>query len=157
VTSFIDNHGIRIAYEVEGRGEPVILLHGFSQSRQAWREAGFVDALLRAGRQVVLVDLRGHGESDKPHGPDAYDLTEQTADVVLVFDVLSLRRASFLGYSMGGAVAMAMALHFAGRCRGAVIGGLIPIHRIWPSTATGRHHRGPCRSAARERAGDDPG
>jgi pimeloyl-ACP methyl ester carboxylesterase len=125
VTSFIRNH-VRIAYEVEGRGEPVILLHGFSQSRQAWREAGFVDVLLPAGRQVILVDLRGHGESDKPHDPDAYDLTEQTADVVLVLDALSLRQASFLGYSMGGAVAMGMALHFTGRCRGAVIGGAHP-------------------------------
>jgi pimeloyl-ACP methyl ester carboxylesterase len=126
VTNFIRNEGVRIAYEVEGGGEPLVLLHGFSHSRQAWREAGFVDGLLAAGRQVILIDLRGHGESDKPHDPAAYDLAQRARDVVLVLDALSVRRAALLGYSMGGAVAMAMAAHFGERCGAAVTGGAHP-------------------------------
>ena len=50
--AFADNDGVKIAFEVQGRGAPILLLPGFSQSREAWKQAGFVEPLLAAGRQV---------------------------------------------------------------------------------------------------------
>ena len=123
MTRFARSDGVRIAYEEEGRGEPLVLLPGFTQSRRVWREAGFVDAFLRAGRRVILVDPRGHGESDKPHDPAAYEPQRRAADVIAVLDALSIPRADLLGYSMGGAIAIAVAIDFPERCGAVILGG----------------------------------
>jgi len=62
-------------------GPPVLLVHGFASSfERNWREPGWVDLLSEAGRQVIGVDLLGHGSADKPYDPDAYaDLHEDVA------------------------------------------------------------------------------
>ena len=55
------------------RTNPVMLVHGFAMSfERNWRESGWIDLLGDAGRQVIGVDLIGHGSSDKPHDPEAY-------------------------------------------------------------------------------------
>ncbi len=60
--------GVRIAYEVVGEGEPVVLVHGFASGRvQNWRAPGWYQTLNGAGYRVIAMDCRGHGESDKPH------------------------------------------------------------------------------------------
>lgn len=60
--------GVRIAYEIAGEGEPIVLVHGFAASRvQNWRAPGWYETLNKAGYRVVALDCRGHGESDKPH------------------------------------------------------------------------------------------
>src|SRR4051812_6640931 len=60
--------GVRIAYDVVGEGTPIVLVHGFGASRVVtWRNTQWYDWLRRAGRQVIALDCRGHGESDKPH------------------------------------------------------------------------------------------
>lgn len=66
--SSVLNEGVRIHYEVEGSGPTLILQHGFTQKLQGWQLAGYLDALKRTYR-LILVDARGHGESDKPHDP----------------------------------------------------------------------------------------
>jgi pimeloyl-ACP methyl ester carboxylesterase len=71
--SYADSRGIRIHYRVEGEGPPLVLQHGFTQSIDDWYEFGYVDALKRDYR-LILVDARGHGQSDKPHDPNAYGL-----------------------------------------------------------------------------------
>ncbi|MEI9929023.1 MAG: alpha/beta fold hydrolase [Rhizomicrobium sp.] len=59
------NDGMRIAYEIAGEGEPVVLVHGFASDRvQNWRAPGWYQTLNGAGYQVVALDCRGHGESD---------------------------------------------------------------------------------------------
>jgi alpha/beta hydrolase fold len=68
---YTDNHGVRIHYQVEGSGPPLILQHGFTDSLETWYELGYVGALSRE-RQLILVDARGHGASDKPHHTAAY-------------------------------------------------------------------------------------
>jgi pimeloyl-ACP methyl ester carboxylesterase len=81
--AFAQNGDLQIHYEVEGSGPPVVLQHGFSDSLESWREYGYVDAL--AGEhQVILVDCRGHGQSDKPHDPSLYGLDDMAGDVVLL-------------------------------------------------------------------------
>ena len=62
---YADNQGVRIYYEVEGQGPPLVLGHGGSYTLEMWREWGYTDGL-RDEHQLILLDFRGHGRSDKP-------------------------------------------------------------------------------------------
>ena len=64
--------GVGINYEVAGEGRPVVLLHGFPDSGACWRSQ--VPVLTAAGFQVIVPDLRGYGDSDKPSEVEAYSL-----------------------------------------------------------------------------------
>jgi pimeloyl-ACP methyl ester carboxylesterase len=75
---------------------------------------------------VILLDSRGHGKSDKPHDPAAYDLALRASDVVAVLDELSVRQADYLGYSLGGWVGFALVKQAADRFRSFVLGGSHP-------------------------------
>lgn len=74
------NDKVRIHYEVEGSGPPLVLQHGITQTLDAWRRAGYVDAL-KSRYRLILVDARGHGASDKPHDPTAYRLASRAGDI----------------------------------------------------------------------------
>jgi len=91
---YVTSDGIRIHYEVEGDGPPLVLQHGFGQNASSWRLAGYVDAL-KPQYRLILVDARGHGESDKPYDPTAYTLPRHVGDVVAVLDALNLPAAHF--------------------------------------------------------------
>ncbi len=95
------NQGVRIYYEVEGDGPPLVLQHGSACSHLEWREMGYSD-VLRQDYQLILIDARGHGASGKPHEPAAYALPRRVADVLAVLDALTLRHAHYFGYSLGG-------------------------------------------------------
>jgi pimeloyl-ACP methyl ester carboxylesterase len=124
--SFANNHDIRIHYETEGQGPPLVMLHGFAGSVETWREFGYVQGL--ADRfKVVLVDARGHGQSDKPHDPESYDLGLMATDLVAVLDDLGIEKAHFLGYSMGGRIGLRIAARgLLSRFRSLTIGGASP-------------------------------
>jgi pimeloyl-ACP methyl ester carboxylesterase len=95
---------------VTGAGPPVLLHHGFaSSSRTNWVRPGVAASLAAAGRSVVLIDARGHGESDKPHDPAAYARDAMVRDVKGLLDRLGLDSVDVVGYSMGSLVAMALA------------------------------------------------
>lgn len=64
---YANNQGIWIYYEVIGRGFPVALHTSAGGDRRMWQEAGYISGL--SGFQYILLDHRGHGKSDKPHGP----------------------------------------------------------------------------------------
>ena len=127
---FANNQGVRIHYEVEGKGPPLVLQHGFSDSLQTWYELGYVDGL-KSDYRLILVDARGHGASDKPHKPEAYKPESNAADVVSVLTELGISRAHFFGYSMGGWIALAMAQYASEHVLSLVIGGANP-HSIPP-------------------------
>ena len=114
--------GVRIHYEVEGRGAPLVLVHGFTGSGQDWRDFGYVEAL-RNECQLILIDTRGHGQSDKPHEAAAHTTDQYARDVVAVLDRLGIETAHYWGYSMGGYVGWAAALIASDRFRSFVIGG----------------------------------
>jgi len=115
--------GQRIAYECLGKGRPTVFLHGFGDSRATWHEAGHLDTFLAAGRRAILIDARGHGDSDKPHDPPLYAPRRLAGDVVAVLDDLGVGEADLVGFSMGGGIALATALFFAERVgRFAMIG-----------------------------------
>ena len=122
----VDNQGVRIHYEVEGAGPPLVIQHGLSDSLETWREYGYVDALTE-DYQVVLVDGRGHGKSDKPHESAAYRLPRCASDVVAVLDALHIRTAHFFGYSWGARIGFALAKEAPTRVSSMVLGGSPPI------------------------------
>lgn len=98
--SYATNEGVRVHYEIVGKGEPLVLQHGYSQDSGEWREFGYVAPLSERYR-VVLVDMRGHGRSDKPHDGEAYALKNLVGDVVAVLADAGIQRAHYWGYSMG--------------------------------------------------------
>jgi pimeloyl-ACP methyl ester carboxylesterase len=117
--------GIRLAYEVVGEGSPIVLVHGFASNRAMnWRAPGWYETLTQAGRQVIALDVRGHGESDKPHDPDAYNEGELAWDVERLLDHLGIERADIMGYSMGGFITLRLLHDNEARVRRAVIAGV---------------------------------
>jgi pimeloyl-ACP methyl ester carboxylesterase len=123
-----NNAGVRIHYEVEGAGPALVLQHGFTQCLEDWSECGYVTAL-RSKYQLVLLDARGHGRSDKPHDEASYTLDHRAADVTAVLDVLDIERAHFWGYSMGGWIGFGLARYAPQRINALVIGGQHPFAR----------------------------
>ncbi len=85
-----------------GSGEPVVLLHGFSQTHAAWLSTPLYDGLARDYR-VIAVDLRGHGDSDKPHDPMSYG-PNLHSDLIDLLDRLDIGKAHFVGFSLGANV-----------------------------------------------------
>jgi pimeloyl-ACP methyl ester carboxylesterase len=98
--------GVRVQYAVQGdpAGEPVILLHGYSDSWFSWSR---VLPLFPTNWRVYALDQRGHGESDQPTG--GYGMRDLAADVVAFMDARDIRRATIVGHSMGGIVAQHVA------------------------------------------------
>lgn len=97
--------GVRIGYEILGQGKPLVLLHGFFGDRETWHAAGYVNVLAEQAR-LILIDARGHGESDAPSDSASYRMSQQVADVLAVLDALSIERAAFWGSSMGGTIGL---------------------------------------------------
>jgi pimeloyl-ACP methyl ester carboxylesterase len=117
--------GLRLAYDVEGDGPPIVLVHGFASNRATnWRSPGWYRALTDAGRMVIGLDVRGHGESDKPHDPAAYDEGELERDVVRLLDHLKIERADVMGYSMGGFITLRLLAEQPQRLNSAIIAGV---------------------------------
>ncbi|WP_054312228.1 alpha/beta hydrolase [Mesorhizobium sp. 1M-11] len=122
----IAEDGIPIAYEDLGHGEPLVLLHGITESRESWHEAGYVEPLLKRGWRLILIDCRGHGRSGKPHDPAAYSGRRQAADVAAVLDFAGIQRAALMGHSMGGTVALATAAYHPDRVNALIVNGAHP-------------------------------
>ena len=95
------NDGIRIAYEVYGTGPSIILLHGGQMSRQSWHDEGYVDRL-KQEFEVVAIDLRGNGESDRPIRPQDYHVARHCDDILAVANACGIERFALWGYSLGG-------------------------------------------------------
>lgn len=122
---FFDSNGVRIRYVEAGRGDPVVLVHGFSSTADAnWRTTGVFDALARDFR-VIAFDCRGHGQSGKPHDPASYGLA-MVEDITRLLDHLKIARAHIVGYSMGGAITGAFVAKHPDRVLSAVFGGSAP-------------------------------
>ena len=117
---------VLIRYDVEGSGDPVVLLHGFAESSGFWREFGYCKECLAQGRQVVLIDLRGHGESSKLTDPQSYGLVNFAKDVIAVLDDAGIERADLLGFGMGGRTALATAALAPERVHAVAAGGTHP-------------------------------
>ena len=123
---YIINEGVKIYFEVEGEGIPLVLQHGSSGNLENWRSFGYVEALKNDYR-LILIDARGHGESDKPHNPRAYSPEAFASDYAVVLHELGVVKAHYWGYSMGGRIGFrVIARYLLPRFYSMVLGGASP-------------------------------
>ncbi len=126
--------GVEIAYWDEGNGDPIVLLHGFTANSEInWQRSGIADELLASGRRVIMMDARGHGESDKPHASYSYWNRAMAQDLGGLVEYLMLYDYDMLGYSMGAKVAIEAERMF-GRMRSMVLAGLHIYDKDWTMT-----------------------
>jgi pimeloyl-ACP methyl ester carboxylesterase len=125
-----DSNGVKISYLTAGQGEAVVLIHGWMSEAANWgRRDSSGKAQLNTsagGFQIIAIDCRGHGKSDKPHEPDKYGI-EMAEDVVRLLDHLKIEKAHLVGYSMGAFIAGNVAAKHPGRVRSVVYGAQAPL------------------------------
>jgi len=122
-TGYFDAEGIRLHYVVGGKGETVVLLHGFSGSADGlYIKPGTFDALVNAGYRVVALDQRGHGNSEKPHDTASYGM-QMVEDVRRLLDHLGVEKVHLVGYSMGAKVSNTFRATYPERLLTITLGG----------------------------------
>ncbi|HEY5640239.1 MAG TPA: 2-succinyl-6-hydroxy-2,4-cyclohexadiene-1-carboxylate synthase [Dehalococcoidia bacterium] len=115
-------NGIDLNVAVSGEGPALLLLHGFTGSSATWEP--FLTSW--RGFTAIAVDLPGHGASDSPADPARYSMEHCVKDIVALMDRLGVERAAALGYSMGGRVALHLALAAPERLRALVLESASP-------------------------------
>jgi pimeloyl-ACP methyl ester carboxylesterase len=103
-------NGVSIHYHVEGRGDPLVMIMGFSAGRLGWLPQ---IPFFRKHYRVVTFDNRGVGRSDKPLGP--YSTRMMADDTVRLMDLLGIEKAHIMGLSMGGMIAQELAIEYPQR------------------------------------------
>ena len=120
---FTSFDGTKIYYEVHGEGYPVILIHGFSGTSQGWKTCAVFANLLRAGYQVIIIDQRGNGRSDKPHTDASYANDAEAKDIMGLVSRLNIGGYDAVGYSRGSIIASRL-LILDKRLHKAIMGGM---------------------------------
>ncbi|WP_349408257.1 2-succinyl-6-hydroxy-2,4-cyclohexadiene-1-carboxylate synthase [Pseudalkalibacillus sp. SCS-8] len=110
----INVNNVQYHVEVEGEGEPVLLLHGFTGSREDWRS--FVHVWKKEFK-LITIDLPGHGKTDSPEDVKKYATKETVEALEKILDELKIESAFVLGYSLGGRVALSFAMTFPERVK----------------------------------------
>ena len=122
---FANNEGVKIHYQVEGKGTPIVLVTGFTGSIDIWYNFSYVESL-KQKYQLILIDKRGHGKSGKPYNPEDYLQEKLTSDIIAVMDELQVDKAHFWGYSYGGYIGLILAKHYPDRFHSFILGGVSP-------------------------------
>jgi len=119
------NGDVEIAYLDEGKGEPIVLVHGFASNKEVnWVLPGWFATLKRAGRRAIALDNRGHGASSKLYNPSSYHSATMAEDVRALLDHLNIERADVMGYSMGARITAFLTVDNPARVRSCILGGL---------------------------------
>ena len=113
--SFVTSDGVRVHFEEFGAGDPVVLIHGWAASRRFWRHQ--VPRLAESYR-VLTLDLRGHGDSERPLPAD-YTALRMARDVIELCEHLGIRTPSVVGHSLGGLVVSLASLEM--ECRSLIL------------------------------------
>lgn len=116
-------NGIHLNVEASGLGPAVVALHGFTGNISTWER--FTREAARDYR-VILVDLPGHGDSDSPENVEAYSLRSSATAVSEVLDHLGIASACWMGYSLGGRIALVAATLVPSKCSCLVLEGAAP-------------------------------
>jgi 2-succinyl-6-hydroxy-2,4-cyclohexadiene-1-carboxylate synthase len=110
-------------YQRKGKGSPLVLLHGFTGSLRSWNElAGELSSQVES----VAIDLPGHGQTESSIDPIRYNIEHTAADIISIADDLGLGQFSLLGYSMGGRLALYLAVHFPERIKALIVESASP-------------------------------
>lgn len=107
---YVQTNGIRLYYELHGSGTPLVLIPGIGYGGWMWHR---MIPPLAEQFQVISIDNRGSGQSDKPPGP--YSAQMLAADVIGMLDDFDMSKAHIMGHSMGGFVAQALAVDYPER------------------------------------------
>ena len=122
---YFDSAGVKIRYIEQGKGEPVLLIHGFGANVELlWVLPGIVRGLAK-DYHVIAYDCRGHGKSGKPHDPKDYGMN-LVEDAVRLLDHLKIKKAHVVGYSMGAMITAKLLVTHPDRLRTATLGGAGP-------------------------------
>jgi len=134
---FFDSNGVRIHYVSEGKGEAVVLIHGFTGSAEMWGitspKACAVWSQLVKHYRLIALDCRGHGKSDKPHDVKLYG-KQHVEDVIRLLDHLQIKKAHVVGYSMGTTIAGLLCVSHPDRVLSVVYGGGVPLCEMTAET-----------------------
>ncbi len=109
----INLNGVNCAYERRGKGQPVVLIHGFPLDHTIW---DMLIPMLEKKADVIALDLRGFGESAVP--PADYGMNDLAADIAALLDQLKIEKAVIAGHSMGGYAALAFVHAYPQRVAG---------------------------------------
>jgi pimeloyl-ACP methyl ester carboxylesterase len=115
--------GVKIAYATRGKGEPVVLIHGWLASAGLNWELPGISTALAKDFHIIEMDVRGHGLSDKPKKEELYG-DELVEDVARLLDHLNIKKAHIVGYSMGGIIAGKFVVKHPDRARSVTLGGM---------------------------------
>jgi 3-oxoadipate enol-lactonase len=122
---FIHLSDMKLHYEVNGSGPPILLIHGLGSSSRDWEKQ--VESFVQE-YQVITVDLRGHGQSDRPRGP--YSIRMFAEDTVALIRELEVAPLHIVGISMGGMVAFELVVRFPELVRSLTIVNSYPEMRV---------------------------
>ncbi len=138
---FKGRDGVDLAYREMGEGRPLVLIHGyFSTAVVNWVRYGHAAAIAARGRRVIMPDLRGHGDSAKPHDNAAYPPDALADDGLAVIEQLGLIEYDLGGYSLGARTTLRMLVRGAKPGRAMVAGmGLEGILHTGGRSAYFRH------------------
>ena len=119
-----DSDGVTISYIDEGRGDPVLLIHGFASNATVnWRNTNWIKTLNEAGYRVIAYDNRGHGHSEKLYDTAKYDAKIMAEDARRLLDHLGISRADVVGFSMGARISTFLTLAHPDRVRSLTLSG----------------------------------
>ena len=108
--AFADVNGIKICYEIHGKGYPIILVHGFGNKKEHWRaQVGDLSNYFK----VIRFDNRGAGKSERPDGP--YSMELYADDINALIDYLEIEKAHIIGHSLGGMIVQNFILKYPHR------------------------------------------
>ena len=119
------SNGVDIAYVDLGEGAPILLIHGFGSNYAVnWQATNWVTTLTAAGRRVVAMDVRGHGQSEKLYAVADYSPAIMAKDAANLIRHLAIAPTDVMGYSMGGRIAAMLAVRHPELVHTLVIGGM---------------------------------
>jgi pimeloyl-ACP methyl ester carboxylesterase len=131
---FFQAQGIRLAYDDQGTGLPLVFLHAFPLNRSMW--ASHI-AVLSQQFRTIAIDLRGHGESDAPLWN--FSLEHYADDVCALLDHLAISQAVLVGLSMGGYISLAFSRKYGNRLKALILADT-RAQADSPEGRTGRFH-----------------
>jgi 3-oxoadipate enol-lactonase len=115
--AIVENQGVKIYWDEQGQGEPVLLIMGLGWASPMWHRSR---PLLSTRYRTIALDNRGVGRSDVPPGP--YPIPLMASDAAAVLDAVGIRSAHVFGVSMGGMIAQEFALQYPKRVRSLILG-----------------------------------